>query len=179
MNNRGVTLLELMVVISVITIVTGILFLIGASLQAAYRVQDSKVTTQDSTRNAMMIITRELRQAAASSITADAWPATAISYRTAVDLSGNGWPVDTIGRLELSPVRTIALDADTNQLVLTEEGSDSVRVLATDLVPDTGVQFERVGGAVRLTLAAARETTSQGAPRKLVSTLSGTVAPRN
>lgn len=187
MGNRGFTLLEVTVVVAIMSILTGILYLLGASLHSAYRVQEGKVLTQDAARNGMMLVTRELRQAAVSSITAAGWPATSVSYRAAIDASGNGWPVDESGKIELSPVRTIGLDLDdangdgktTDQLVLIETGSDSVRVLASDLAPDTGVQFEQVGGAIRVTLRSSQETASAGAPRYLVTTLSETVMPRN
>lgn len=186
MRAQGFTLLEITVVIAIMSVLTGILYLLGASLHSAYRVQEVKVLTQDSTRNGMMLVTRELRQAAVSTITAPSWPATAISYQAAIDADGNGWPVDQSGALELSPVRTIGLDTDdangdgkTDQLVLTEAGNDSVRVLASDLVPGTGARFEFIGGALRITLMSTRETASEGASRKLVTTLTETVMPRN
>jgi hypothetical protein len=52
-------------------------------------------------------------------------------------------------------------------------------VLASDLVPGTGAAFEFIGGALRITLRSTHETASEGAPRKLVTTLTETVLPRN
>ena len=187
MRSSGFTLLEITVVVAIMSIVTGILFLLASSLHAAYRVQEGKVVTQDSTRNGMMLACRELRQAAVSTVTAESWPTTAISYRAAIDADGNGWPVDQNGALELSPVRTLGLDVNdangdgkaTDQLVLTEVGSSSVRVLANDLVPGTGATFEVVRGALRITLRSVVETASEGASHKLVTTLVETVMPRN
>jgi prepilin-type N-terminal cleavage/methylation domain-containing protein len=187
MAQRGFTLLEITVVVAIMTIVTGAIFLISASLQSAYRVQEGKVLTQDAARNGLLLAARELRQASLNSITSAGWPATSVSYRAAMDADGNGWPVDGNGEIELSPVRTMGLDTTdangdgktTDQLVLTEAGNNSVRVLASDLVPDTGVRFESVGGALRVTLSAMTETGSNGAPRHLVSTLTETVMPRN
>ena len=190
MNRQGFTLIELMVVVSLLTIVVGTLFLLANSTGEAARVQEAKAASRDQVRNAMAPIVRELRQASTASINWNELPGSAITYRIPVDISGNGVPVNEAGQLELSPARRIGLDdEDINddgftdtQAVLTEDGV-FMRVLASYLNPDDGaggepaLWFEPVGQGIRVTVSA-RISAGPGSP-PMRSTLQETVLPRN
>jgi len=196
------TLIEVMVALSILTIVMGMLFQLAVGLGDTAQVQEIKATSSDEARKAMIYLTRDLRQAAAGTITGA--PGATITYRMATDLDGNGSAVDVGCTLELGNIRTIRRDSEdlngdgmTNgQLVVTD--GDRVQVLANDLlededtngnsvldpgedanlngVLDRGVWFERSGNAVRVTIQ------TQGRSRRghlLTSRLSETVFPRN
>ncbi len=194
MNRDGFTLIEVTVAIALLSIVMGGIFLLAGSLGDATGAQEAKLTTQDQARNAMMLIVRDLRQASAASINWNELPGPSVRYRTPVDLSGNGVPVDSGGSLELSPPRIIGRDTDDanndgvteRQLVLTQDGV-FVRVLANQLLDDRdvngdgqlerGVWFEPVGQAVRVTIAAEMRAAPNAPP--IISRLTETVFPRN
>ena len=190
MNRQGFTLIELMVVVSLLTIVLGTLFLLANSTGEAARVQEAKTASRDHVRNAISPIVRELRQASMSSINWSDLPGSAITYRVPVDISGNGHPVDAAGQLELSPARRIGLDdTDINndgltetQAVLTEDGV-FVRVLASYLSPngaaggEPALWFEPVGQGIRITVSAQVSAGPTSPPMR--STLQETVLPRN
>ena len=190
MNRQGFTLIELMVVVSLLTIVVGTLFLLANSTGEAARVQEAKTASRDQVRNAMAPIVRELRQASTSSINWSELPGSAITYSIPVDISGNGHPVNEAGQLELSPVRRIGLDEDDinddgltdTQAVLTEDGV-FLRVLASYLTPDgTGggdpaLWFEPVDQGIRVTVSAQISAGPGNPPMR--STLQETVLPRN
>lgn len=199
---NGMTLLEVMVAVSILTIVMGTLFGLSISLGDTAQVQGAKITSSDEARRGMISATRELRQSANSSVTG--LPGATITYRVAVDLDGNGSAVDVGSNIELSAVRTIGRDlTDANgdgvrgtQLVMTTGGT--VQVLANNLLQDEdtngngvldpgedrnlngrldhGVWFERTGSSVRVTI----ETESQSRQGRLIETrLTETVFPRN
>lgn len=204
MNRRGFTLLELTMSIAILSIVSGMLFVLANTMHNASLAQDAKMSTHDEARNAMMRISRELRNAQQGSVVVGANGAS-IQYRTPADADDNGVPVDAGGFLELGPVRTIQRDiADangdgrTNTQVILNTGVQVV-VLAND-VPvsedannnavldggedgnfnlrlDRGLVFERVGTGVRVTVQSMR----QGGPetQPMISTMSEIVTPRN
>jgi len=198
----GMSLVEVMVVMTILTLVMAVLFSLSTSMGDTARVQGAKITSSDQARRGMIYTTRDLRQAANSTISA--LPAAAISYRVAVDLDGNGSAVDVGANIELSGVHQIERDlTDANgdgitstQLVL--EMGGAVQVLANDLAEDEdtngngvldtgedrnlngrldrGVWFEREGSAVRVTIQAEGHS-RQG--HLIQSSLTQTVFPRN
>ncbi|GMV93341.1 MAG: hypothetical protein AMXMBFR82_31190 [Candidatus Hydrogenedentota bacterium] len=204
-RNHGMTLIELMIVVAILTIVLGILFVLGDNLQQSVAAQEARVTTQDDVRMAMQRIMLELRQSARASIPWNTLPNAVITYRRAEDVDGNGTAVDVGGFLELGAQRTIQRDTNdangdgrtTTQLVMIE--GNQVTVLANGLlenedanadgilsagedsnnngVLERGVWFEPVGAGLRITLQAQR---SPG-PRSQVITsqLTEIVVPRN
>lgn len=190
MNRQGFTLIEMMVVVSLLTIILGTLFVLANSTGEAARVQEAKTASRDQVRNAISPIVRELRQASASSINWSELPGSAITYRIPVDITGNGHPVDTAGQLELSPGRRIGLDDnDVNndgltetQAVLAEDGV-FLGVLASYLTPDgaaggdPALWFEPVGQGIRITVSAQVSAGPTSPPMR--STLQETVLPRN
>jgi len=206
MGRRGFSLVELMLAVTILTMVVGMVATLGLSMKSATLVQDAAISTHGETTGAMVRISRELRQAAASSMT---WPQdeqTSLTYQVAADLDGNGVAVDGGGFLELSVPRAILRDVDdlngdgrtVTQLIL-DLGNNNFAVLANDLAPnedangngvldagedqnfnnrlERGILFERVGGGVRVTVESQRRPGPQTQP--VVSGLTMTIQPRN
>ncbi|HOJ34543.1 MAG TPA: prepilin-type N-terminal cleavage/methylation domain-containing protein [Candidatus Hydrogenedentes bacterium] len=145
MKRYGFTLLEVMITVTVLTLVVGAIFALSSALAQSTQIQESKVTTSDDVRTAMLFLERELRQASIGSINWASLPADRISYRAATDIDGNGTAVDASGFLELGPVCTISRDmTDLNgdgltvtQLIWTD--GTSARVIANGLAPNEDV----------------------------------------
>jgi len=205
MRNSGMTLLEVMVSMAVFTVIMAMLFLVSTSLSAASSSQDARSFTQDQARNAMQIITRELRQAQSASINWGALPSASIAYRVATDVDGNGTAVNAGGFLEVSAVHTIGRDTTdlnhdgqtTNQLILNDGAR--ITVLSNDLlvnedannngaldgaedrngnhVLDRGIWFQASGTGIQALL----QTQRRSGPRSAFvnSTLREMVVPRN
>lgn len=206
MKSKGFTLLEIMISVSVMAVISSVLFLLATSLAQGARMQEAKITTVDEARMAMMIMVRELRQSATTSVSWATLPGPTLSYRTATDLDGNGSAIDVNGSLELGAVRTLTRDAnDINgdgltmvQLVIVEGAT--VRVLANNLllnedvndsgvldpgednnangVLDRGLWFERLGRGIQITIQAQRASDVEETVL-LSSLLTETVVPRN
>ena len=180
-HQQGFTLIEVMVVVTILSLVSGALFLLLGSMQTSVTVQEAQVVTNDEARKGMLTVIRELRQAASASIAVNP---NNISYRIIADLDGNGWGVDVNGNMELSAIRTLAMDAAdvngdglTNQLILTDTGTNTTRVIANSLVPATGVAFTQVGlNSIGVTVTAQRATDNNNL---LVASMTETVTPRN
>jgi type II secretory pathway component PulJ len=201
-RQAGFTLLEMMMVVFLLTAVLGVLFSISLSITDVSIFQMNKSAASDEARRGIEFLSRQLRNASKSSVSA--LPAATISFQVARDLDGNGSAVDHSGNLELSPAITVCRDtADANkdgvtttQLVM-KDGTKTT-VLANNLLPDEdkngngvldagedtnlnglldhGVWFEKVGNAVRITLQT-KATTRRG--NIITSTLVETVLPRN
>ena len=202
---EGMTLIELMIVMAILSAVLGLLFLLSESLQRSVAAQEAKVSTQDNVRTGMQTVMRELRQAARGSFNWTALPGDSLSYQRAEDLDGNGTAVDSGVFLELGPQRTLQRDInDANgdgetirQLVIVD--ANTVQVVANGLLPnedinadgtlgagedrnfngvlDRGLWFEPVGEGIRVTLQAQRSL----GPRSplMTSQLVEIVVPRN
>ncbi|MCX5758495.1 MAG: prepilin-type N-terminal cleavage/methylation domain-containing protein [Candidatus Hydrogenedentes bacterium] len=199
---RGFTLLEVMVAVTILTVVMGTLFTLSTGIGDAAQVQDMRMTPTEDTRHAALDIIRELRQASLGSITG--LPGASITYRVATDLDGNGLAVNANAGLELSTVRTIQRDASdlngdgvtTSQIIL--RNGTNIRVLANGVpnnedtnnngvldagedanrngVLDRGIWFTRTGKAITVTFQ------SQQRLRRgtlFLTTLTETVVPRN
>jgi type II secretory pathway pseudopilin PulG len=202
---EGMTLIELMIVMTVLTTVLGLLFLLGDNLQRSVAAQEAKVSTQDSVRTGMQTAMRELRQAARGTVTWNTLPGASISYQRADDLDGNGTAVDSGLFLELGPQRTLQRDVDdvnSDGLTLTQLvviDANTVQVVANGLLPnedangdgvlaasedrnnngvlDRGLWFEPMGDGIRVTLQSQRSL----GPRNplMTSQLVEIVVPRN
>ena len=141
-SQRGLTLMEIMFTVAILTIVMGALAAIALAMGDTARVQTAKINTNDEARRALQVIAPQLRQALRDSINWGDLPGDSISFRIVTDVSGNGYAVDSQGEVEVSPIRTIQRDEDDlnedgqtlTQLILTEDG-DLLRVLANDIVP--------------------------------------------
>ncbi|HOE67318.1 MAG TPA: prepilin-type N-terminal cleavage/methylation domain-containing protein [Candidatus Hydrogenedentes bacterium] len=204
-NNRGMTLLEVVVSMAILTMVSGVLFLLSDSIGRAARVQNAQIAAQDDTRTAMAVIVRELLSASMASINTPQLPGDVLTYRKAMDVDGNGSAVNVGVRLELGPVCQIRRDLnDLNgdgltrtQLVLVQ--GNTVRVLANGLFAnedanqngvlnagedangngrlDQGVWFRPRGSGMVITLQTERRADIRG--RTLRSDLEEFVVPRN
>lgn len=207
MRQAGFTLLEVMASVAILTIVSGMLFMLAGSLNAAALSQEAKMASQDEARQGMEFIARELRQAASSSI-GGVLPGPALTYRVADDVDGLGLgaAVDIGGSIELRPARTLTRDlTDANgdgqtvtQLVCIENGA-VIRVVTNGLIPnedtnnnsaldggedansngvlDRGIWFEQDGSGIRVTIQAQRRSGVRG--QFMNSTLTEIIIPRN
>lgn len=202
MSACGMTLLETMFAVSIMTIVVGTLMALGTVLGDTARVQEEKTAAFDEARRALTYMVRDLRQAARSSLSD--LPFSDITYQVAADLDGNGSAVDMGGSLELTALRTIARDVEDlngdgltdSQLVLAH--GDTVMVLCNRLMTDEdinengelddgedandngefdrGIWFEQVGGSVMVGL----QTYGRSRQGHLLTTsVTATVYPRN
>lgn len=141
-HSGGFTLIELMIVVAVLTIVMGLLFTLALNVQTAVASQEARISGQDQVRNASQWLARELRQATSTSVNANAFPITSLTYRKADDVDGNGTAVDAGLSLETTAVRTLRRDTNdangdgqtTDQLVMIE--GQNVTVIANNLLPD-------------------------------------------
>jgi prepilin-type N-terminal cleavage/methylation domain-containing protein len=112
-RQQGFTMIELMVALSVTTIIVGVLYSLSFSMMSSVRSQDAQITMMEEGRNAMQSISRNLRMSSFGWIqTLDAGgnpvplgggPVTSIVYRRPDDLDGNGNALDAAMNLELRP----------------------------------------------------------------------------
>jgi len=198
----GMTLLEVMIAVAILTVVMGVLFGLATAIGDTAGVQESQTAAYDEARKGMLLMVRDLRQASAFSLSG--MPGPTVTYQVAMDLDGNGVAVDIGGDIELSPLRTIERDVDDlnadgiteTQLVLSS--GDTCMILANDLaededlnqngtldtgedvngngVLDRGIWFESSGSAVEVTVQTAGRT-RRG--HLLTKSLRSTVYPRN
>lgn len=184
MKRTGFTLLELMVSISILSVLSAAMFGFAASVGAATEVQSDKITATDEARQAMRTIVRQVRQSAGMSINWGALPGNQLQFRIAEDVDGNGLAVDQGVSLELSTLRTIAEDLnDANgdgvtagQLIMT--GGARPQVLCNGLQPGGGgIWFEQIGASVRVTV----QTQSGGGSteRAMPGLMVAVITPRN
>lgn len=142
-RRSGFTMIELMVALAIFSLVVLMLLTLSLSMGSAARFQDAKIQTQDDARTAMLILVRNIRQAARTSINWGALPNETISYRVAMDNDANGVAVDSNNDLELGPVITVGVDTGdlnndgltTSQLIWTDGAT--VDVLANGLMQTT------------------------------------------
>ena len=204
-GNKGYTMLEMMLSISLMTIVIGALWVLADSLETTSQDQEAIISTQGEVTTAMMRISRELRSASFSTIP---WGAddtlTAISYQVAEDVDGNGVAVDVGGNLELGAARRIFADTgDANNDGRTDQvllfSNNNFTVLMNNLMPDEdvndndvldagedtnfnnrldrGVLFTNTGTRVQVMLQAQRQAGPRARP--MLSTMVETIDPRN
>ncbi len=195
-------MIEVLVAAALLTVASGLLLQTWVGISDTSQIQSAKAAATDQALNAVVTSTRELRQAARSTISP--LPASTLEYRVATDLDGNGLAVDPHGRLEMSALRRIVRDYDDangdgvgeTQLVLIAEGA--VHVLASGLAQDEdrnnngaldegedanrngaldhGVWFETEGRGIRVTVR------TQGTSRRVPVVPAGftqLVVPRN
>lgn len=143
MSNRGMTLLEAMFSVAIMTVVMGTLFGLAMSFGDTAQIQEIKATTNDEARRALQMLVPDLHQAVRSSINWADLPGEVLSYCVAADNDGNGTAVDKNSEIEISAPRVITRDKDDvngdgkllDQLIAISGGN--VTVLANDLSPES------------------------------------------
>ncbi len=206
MKTKGMTLLEVMFATAIMTVVMTALYGMALGLADTARVQEATTTAHDEARRGLLVISKELRQAAGFSLSG--LPEAELSYRVATDVNGNGLAVDASAKLELSAARILTRDFEDmngdgrseDQLILID--GEVVRVLANGLMEDEdlngtgwldegedtnnnwrldrGIWFEKwfggSGNAIRINIQTAG-TSRQG--HILTASLSEVIIPRN
>jgi hypothetical protein len=136
-------MIEMMFALAIFSLVMLMLLTLSLSMGSAARFQDAKIQTQDDARTGMMILIRDVRQSARTSINWASLPNNTIRYRVAEDVDGNGLAVDADNNLETGPLITVGVDTTdlngdgetTSQLIWTDGAT--TQVLANGLVDTT------------------------------------------
>lgn len=150
-SQRGVTLLELMMAMSILTVVMGILFTLSISIGDTAKLQDVKVVNNDEARRALQAVVPRLRHAQYASVNTAEMPGDVLRFQMPADLDGNGTAVNISGELELGNPVTIQRDVnDANEDGVTHTqlvmiSGNEVTVLANQLSPDAGPEPVEVG----------------------------------
>lgn len=143
MSNRGMTLVEMMFAVAIMTVVMGALFGLAISFGDTAQIQDIKATSNDEARRALQMLVPDLHQAVRTSINWADLPGEVLSYRVATDIDGNGTAVDKNGEIEISAPRLISRDTgDLNgdgktldQIIAISGGN--VTVIANEVSPES------------------------------------------
>lgn len=130
-QDDGLTLVELMVSVAILTLVLGVLYSITLGMTQAATAEESKIIMRDESRAAMQKLVRELRMAVSSTIVTPGDgaemvpltpgnPVTSISFQYVADVAGvdasgivlppNGLGINQDKSLGLSPVKIYGLD---------------------------------------------------------------------
>jgi hypothetical protein len=144
MNQLGVTLLEVMFSMAILTAVMGVLFSLSLGIGDTARIQEVKATSNDEARRALLAVVPRLRQAQGTSVNTAEMPGDVLKFNMADDMDGNGTAVNVSGNLEVGSLVTIQRDVDdvnqdgvgAEQLIMTQ--GETVTVLANNLSPDAG-----------------------------------------
>lgn len=192
MRRDGFSLIEVLTATALLAAALGMVWGAWISANDTSEALDRKTAGTDATVYALAGITRELRQASASSL--PALPGAEITYRIPEDRDGNGLPVDGTGAPELGEPRRIGRDLqDANgdgiratQLVLEHDGT--IEVLANGLIEDEtggangsaqplrGIWFEPHDGGVLATIRVAGNTRRN---IRIPAVASQQITPRN
>ncbi len=143
-SRSGVTLLEMMFSMAILTAVMGVLFSLSLGIGDTARIQEMKARSNDEARRALLAVVPRLRQAQGTSVNTDAMPGDMLSFNMATDMDGNGSAVNVSGNLEVGTLVTIQRDTDdlnedgvgAEQLIMVQ--GEDVTVLADTLSPDAG-----------------------------------------
>lgn len=143
-RQSGVTLLELMISMGILTAVMGVLFTLSLGIGDTAKIQEVKSAANDEGRRALLAVVPRLRQAQSSTVNTGAMPGDVLSFQMAQDLDGNGSAVSVEGDLEVGSLVTIQRDSDdlngdglaAEQLIMIQ--GDTITVLANKLSPDPG-----------------------------------------
>lgn len=144
MNQMGVTLLEVMFSMAILTAVMGVLFSLSLGIGDTARIQEVKATSNDEARRALLGVVPRLRQAQGTSVNTAEMPGDVLTFNMADDMDGNGTAVNVSGNLEVGSLVTIQRDVDdvnqdgvaAEQLIMIQ--GETMTVLANNLSPDAG-----------------------------------------
>jgi len=135
-NNQGFTLLEMMIAISIFTVVMGALYGMAFTLGRTQRVQDAGFQASQEARRTMLQLVPLLMQASRQTVNIDP-NGNSFTFQVPVDTDGNGFAVDENGNMEISGVLTVAIN-NRNRLILTDDNGVET-VLASNVNP--GLEF--------------------------------------
>ncbi len=182
MNRKGFTLIEMLVVVTLLTAALGMIWQAWLNADHTQAVLSNKITVTQSTVHGLARIRQELRGASRESLSP--LPAQELRYR--IPLVGEEWPLDAQGGPQWSEERRITPDwEDMNGdglrarqlLLVTGKG---IEVLSNNLAvgegKSGGVWFEAENLGVTVGLRAT-ETTRRGLT--LQSVAAETIVPRN
>lgn len=110
----GMTLIELMMTVGLMTIVMGALFAMSLSLSDTVQTYNATISATDEARRALYFIIPRVSQASRQTINMTNLPGDVITFRMPTDLDGNGTCVDVNGNLELG--EPVTIQRDTNDL---------------------------------------------------------------
>ena len=196
MNNRGFTLLEMMMVVAIFTMVMGTLLALSLAFANTAEVQELRITNNDEARRMFLSITPLLRQASRRSINWDELPGDRITFQMAADNDGNGFAINATGTIELTGQLTVErdrTDANDDGITMSQlvyiDAAGTVRVLANGVqedpvpagsigtIPDgVGFWVEPQGAGVLITVRTEGRT-RRG--REFTSIASQFILPRN
>lgn len=175
-NNNGVSLVELMISMAIITIIGGILayfLLIGGS---AWHTGDAEIQANQEARRGMMSMIKELRHVQAITIRnmagnlyVDNAAYDNISFVIIYDVDGDGDTINAAGSLEWSP--SISYFVNNNQLI--RQMNNANTVLANNVI---GLQFVKTDDILEVTLQTRKTSIEQ---RQIQATLTSRLKMRN
>ncbi len=135
----GMTLVELVMTVGLMTIVMGALFAMSLSLSDTVQVYNATISATDEARRALYFIIPRLSQASRQTINMNELPGDVLVFRMPTDLDGNGTCVDVNGTLELGTPVTIRRDTEdlngdgiTNTQLIMIQG-DNITVVANNI----------------------------------------------
>lgn len=138
-SHLGMTLIELVMTVGLMTIVMGALFAMSLSLSDTVQVYNATISATDELRKAMYFIIPRVSQASRQTINMIQLPGDVLIFRMPTDLDGNGTCVDIGGNLELGDPVTIRRDTEdlngdglTNTQLIMIQGNN-VTVLANNV----------------------------------------------
>ncbi len=202
---KGMTLLELMIAMAIMTVVMGMWFSLMLGMSRAADIQVSKTTIDDDVRIAALRMIRDLRQATEASVAISGDGSDVLTYQIPVDADGNGIPLNAELKLELSPERVLMRDVDDlnedgiaeSQLILFTD--DKIIVLANNLLPsedsdgdgvlgvtedtngngvlDPGLRFEWLADGIHVVIQSGQKVAPHGIDT--ISSIEQTIVPRN
>lgn len=138
-SHLGMTLIELVMTVGLMTIVMGALFAMSLSLSDTVQVYNATISATDELRRAMYFIIPRVSQASRQTVNMTQLPGDVLIFRMPTDLDGNGTCVDIAGNLELGDPVTIRRDTEdlngdglTNTQLIMIQGNN-VTVLANNV----------------------------------------------
>lgn len=194
MENRGFTLIEMMITVMIATVVTLTLYYVNLAMTRAALQHESMAVVRDDGRLAMQQMARVLRMARETTImTIDSTNTTTPLGTTAVDnirfqpvddVDANGVAIDTDFEVELAPIVVFALDANdangdgltTTQLCEFDANGAVVQVLSNN-IDAGGLAFQETNGGVQISLQLMRP--ASGNRPRVVTRMDQVVSTRN
>ncbi|MCX8064905.1 MAG: hypothetical protein N3G21_07000 [Candidatus Hydrogenedentes bacterium] len=135
----GMTLIELVMTVGLMTIVMGALFAMSLSLSDTVQTYNATISATDEARKALYFLIPRISQASRQTININNLPGEVLVFRMPTDLDGNGTCVDVNGTLELGDPITVRRDTEdlngdgqtNNQLIMVQ--GNNITVLANNI----------------------------------------------